>query len=302
MHTYDAIVVGGGPAGLSAALMLGRCRRRVLVCDSGQYRNAASHAVHGFLSRDCIPPSELLEIARQQLDRYGVQLRHVTVREIKRRRANFVVGLQTGEKIETRKVLLATGVVDRLPDIGNVRDFYGTSVHHCPYCDAWEHSDEALCVYGRGRPAVGLAMSLKTWSADVVVCTDGPSGMKSKDIQNLIKYSIPLRTQRIDRLEGRDGKLERVVFKKGPPLDRAAMFFNTGQDQRCELAERLGCTFTKKGVVQTDKLERTCIPGLFAVGDCARNAQFVAVAAAQGTIAAEAINIELQQEDRERGC
>jgi thioredoxin reductase len=281
--------------------MLGRCRRRVLVCDSGSYRNAASHHVHGFLSRDCIDPAELLRIAREQLEPYGVELRRATVSKVDKREVDFMVSLDTGESIESRRVLIATGVTDRLPDIGNIKEFYGSSVHHCPYCDAWEHRDQALAVYGQGRPGVGLALSLKTWSADVVLCTDGPSGLKLKDRQDLAAQSIPLRTERIDRLEGQDGKLERIVFKKGPALERGAMFFNTGQDQACDLTTRLGCEFTKRGAVKTDKFERTCIPGLFAVGDCSRNVQFVAVAAAQGAIAAEAINVELQKEDRERG-
>jgi thioredoxin reductase len=295
---YDVIIVGGGPAGLSAALMLGRCRRRVLVCDSGQYRNAASNGVHGFLSRDGIHPAELLDISRQQLVPYGVEYCQVTVKGVHGSMPKFRVEFETGGPAEARRLLIATGVVDKLPPLPGTDRFYGTSIHHCPYCDAWEHRDQKLAVYGQGRHAVGLALSLKTWSNDVVVCTSGPSKMSPKDRDQLQRFSIPLYTAPVTRLEGSGGALERVVFKNGESIECNAIFFNTGQDQHCSLGRDLTCAFTHRGVIKTDKFEKTSIPGVYAVGDCSRNVQFVAVAAAQGAIAAQAINIELQEEDR----
>jgi thioredoxin reductase len=298
LHNYDIIVVGGGPAGLSAALMLGRCRRRVLVCDSGRYRNAASGGVHGFLSRDCILPAELLEISRRQLEPYGVKLLRIAVAKIARLSAGFKVTLADRTTCTARRILLATGVTDRVPEIANVDQFYGSSVHHCPYCDAWEHQDQPLAVYGRGRPGIGLALSLKTWSDDVVLCTDGRSNLRPSDRDELERNSILLHSGRIAKLEGTGGSLERIVFIDGRELARKAIFFNTGQFQTCSLAEDLGCEFTKRGAIKTDKFEKTSVPGVFAAGDCSRNVQFVAVAAAQGAIAAAAINVELQREDR----
>lgn len=299
-EAYDVVVVGGGPAGLSGALMLGRCRRRVLVCDSGRYRNAASSGVHGFLSRDGIKPVELVRIAREQLRPYNVEICTATVKDITGRSGSFRLVLDSGESIATRRVLLATGVTDEIPRIEGIEPLYGKSVHHCPYCDAWEHRDQPLAAYGTGHPGMGLAMSLKTWSSDVVLLTDGPSRLSPGQRRELADLDIPVRHEPIERLDGVRGQLRRVIFKNGESLARRAIFFNTGQNQTCNPAQRLGCDFTKRGAIKTDKFERTCVPGVFAAGDCSRDVQFVAVAAAEGAIAAEAINIELQEEDRRR--
>lgn len=297
---YDAVIVGGGPAGLSAALMLGRCRRRVLICDSGKYRNYATHAVHGFLSRDGIAPAELREIARQQLACYDVEIRKCTVRQVERRDEVFHIDIVEADPVQGRRVLIATGMVDRLPQIECIDQFYGTSVHHCPYCDAWEHRDQPMAAYGKGRSAYGLALSLKTWTSDVVLLTDGPYRLSKDERTTLDVLGIPLRSEPVLRLEGQDGKLERIVFKKGEPLPRQVIFFNSPPAQSCSLGSDVGCEFTERGAIKTDKFERTCTKGVFAAGDCSRNVQWVSVSSAQGAIAAEQINIELQEEDRLR--
>lgn len=294
------MIVGGGPAGLSAALMLGRCRRSVLVCDSGRYRNARTSGVHGFLSRDGIKPGELLEIGRAQLAQYGVEIRRETAVGVSGSCGDFTVNFGSGGTVSGRRLLIATGMVDQLPAIERLDEFYGTSVHHCPYCDGWEHRDEPIAAYGKGRTAYGLALSLKTWSADVALLTDGPVRFSPEDRSRLERLGIQLRTEPVLRLEGTDGRLERILFADGTSLERRAVFFNTEPDQTSSLGHLIGCEFTNRGAIKTDKFERTCIPGVFAAGDCSRNVQWVAVAVAQGAIAAEKINIELQEEDRNR--
>jgi thioredoxin reductase len=295
---YDVIIVGGGPAGLSAALMLGRSRRSVLVLDSGRYRNAASEAMHGFLTRDGLPPAELRRIARQELEPYGVRIECATARNARQDGNLFVVELAEGGECRSRKLVLATGVVDQVPPLEGIDRFYGKSVHHCPYCDAWEHRDQPMAAYGKGRKGMGLAMSLKTWTDRVVLCTDGPSGLSTANRATLAELEIAIRTDKITRLEGEGADLHRIVFTKGDPAEVRAIFFNTGQHQHCDLAGQFGCQFTERGAIHTDRWERTNVTGLFAVGDCSRNVQWVVVAAAQGAIAAEKINIELQEEDR----
>jgi thioredoxin reductase len=295
---YDVIIVGAGPAGLSAALILGRSRRRVLVCDSGHARNAASRAMHGFLTRDGMPPREFLAAARDQLRQYdGVELRHIAVLSAQcRPDARFHVGLADGSEHLSRKLLIATGVVDNLPAIPGFRELYGVSVFHCPYCDGWEVRDRPLAIYGRGARGLGLSLELTGWSRDLVLCSDGPSEIDEDGLARLARNGIAVRDEPVARLDGTD-RLERVVFTSGDPLARHALFFTTGQTQQSELALGLGCAFNEKGTVRTGKYESTHLPGLYVAGDASRAVQWVVVAAAEGAEAAFAINTDLLQED-----
>lgn len=295
---HDVIIVGGGPAGLSAALILGRARRRVLVCDAGRPRNYASQGVHGLLTRDGIHPRELRRLGIEEVTRYGVEFREAKVADVTAAEGGLEVVLADGARLPARKVLLATGICDRLPEIEGIEAFYGRSVFHCPYCDGWELRDQPLAAYGEAMEASGLALSLLTWSRDVVVCIEGSQGLSRRRRRELSRLGIAVRTEKIVRLEGPDGRLERIVFAEGSPLERRALFFNTGQGQRSDLAERLGCRFDAKGHVCTDRRGRTGVPGLFLAGDASGDVQFVAVAFGEGASAAVAINAELQEEER----
>jgi thioredoxin reductase len=296
--TYDCIVVGAGPAGLSGALMLGRCRRSVLVCDAGEPRNARSAELHGYLTRDGMEPGEFLRLARQDLARYpSVEFHRGEVIEARRTSGGFGVVCSGGLRLTARTLLLATGVVDEIPEIEGFQALYGTSVHHCPYCDAWEWREQPLAVYGRAEPGTALALGLTAWSDDIVLCTDGPGGLSEEEEQQLDLAGIAVREDRLLRLEGCDGRLERVVFAQGDPLPRRALFFCGGQHQRSQLAARLGADFNAKGTVDTGSCEVTNVPGLYVAGDASREAQFVIVAAAEGTQAGMAINQALLKED-----
>ena len=295
---FDVIIVGAGPAGLSAALVLGRCRRRVLVCDSGRPRNAASHGLHGFLTRDGIEPSEFLRIARDQLTQYEtVELRDAEVIEARRLENTLEITLTGGERLTSRRLLLATGVVDELPQIEGLPAFYGTSVFHCPYCDGWEMRDQPLAIYGRGENGAGLALELLLWSRNLVLCTDGSADLNSKDINRLKRHNISIREDKIARLEGTEGVLERLVFANGESLVVRAMFFSTDQKQASNLAVKLGCELTDQGCVDTGDYETTKVKGVYVAGDASRFVQFVIVAASEGAQAAVAINKELLRED-----
>ena len=295
---FDVVIVGAGPAGLSAALMLGRCRRSVLVFDTGHPRNAASLALHGYLTRDGIAPREFLKMAREDLTQYDtVSLREGKVVSASCIESRFEVRLADGERVTARKLLLATGVVDKLPVIEGFHELYGRSIFHCPYCDGWEVRDQPLAIYGNGERGLGLSLELTAWSRDLVLCTDGPCDIDAEDRSRLAKHGIAIREERVARLEGRDGQLTAVVFGDGTSLARSAMFFTTGQSQRSDLMVQLGCNFNEKGTVRTGKYETTHLPGLFVAGDASRAVQWVVVAAAEGAEAAFAINTDLLKED-----
>jgi thioredoxin reductase len=294
--SYDAIIVGGGPAGLSAALILGRCRRRVLLCDAGRPRNAASRGLHGFLTRDGIRPADLLAIGRSQLRRYGVELVRGEATDARRTKKGFEVVFASGRRLSSRMLLIATGVVDRLPAVEGVAALYGRSIFHCPYCDGWEVSDRPLGVYGKGRPGMGLALSLKTWSDDVVLLSSGSARLRSIDRRRLEKRGVGIVEKKIARFQPRRSGLD-VVFLGGERLARGALFFSTGQDPCSDLPRRLGCRFTWGGAVKTNRLEGTGVPGLYVAGDASRDVQLAIVAASEGAKAAFAMNHAMQEQE-----
>jgi thioredoxin reductase len=293
---FDVIVIGGGPAGLSAALMLGRCRRHTLLCDNGQPRNRRSNALHGYLTRDGVAPTEFNTLGRGELARYGIDLRAIAVTGAAWSVDRFQVSLGDGAKETSRFLLLATGVTDQLPPFDGMAECYGRSVFHCPYCDGWEWRDRRLAVCGVGMAGVGLALSLKTWAADIVLCTNG-ARLHARPRARLERNGIAVRTGPIARLDHDEGMLRAVVFDTGDAVPRDAMFFHTGQYQHADLADALGCRYTHRGTVKTGNLCDTNVPRVFVAGDASRDAQFVAVAAAEGVKAAVAINMALQREE-----
>jgi thioredoxin reductase len=290
--TYDAIIVGGGPAGLSAALVLGRCLRKVLVCDVGNPRNAPARIFNGYLSRDGSTPGEFLQISRDQLRRYDtVELRKAKVESAVRGDEGFAVTLDTAERIASRLLLIATGLVDELPDLENLKQFYGKTAHSCPYCDGWEHRGEPIVVAGGSQDAADLAIEMLLWSKDVVLCTNGPLECDAKARQHMKRCGVRVIETLIARLEGEGDALHGVRFSDGSFLPRKALFFSPGQHQRSSLAEQLGCKFCEEdGCIHCDENAATCIPGLYAAGNASRGVQLVIAAAAEGTLAAVAMN------------
>ena len=297
---YDVVIVGGGAAGLSAAIVLGRCRRRVFLCDVGQPRNQASRAVHCLLGQEGTTPSDLLARGRFELEQYTtVTPRADRVTEITPSGNQFSVACADGFTLRARKVLLTTGLKDEVPRLEGIERLYGRSVHHCPYCDGFEHRDQPLAVYGAGDKGADLALMMKQWSSDVLLCTDGPSQISPSMQTRLQQHGITVCSETIVKLEGTDeGALRNIHLQSGKALKRAAIFFATGCRQHSDLWASLGCARDEKGGIVTDPVtEESSVRGVYVAGDASRDVLLVAVAIAEGAKAGVAINRALLKDD-----
>ena len=290
----DVAIVGGGAAGLSAALVLGRARRRVVVIDAGAPRNASAEHMQGFLSRDGMPPSELLRIARDEVRGYGVEIVEDSVIDVG---PGFELRLGSGRTIEARHVLLATGAVDQLPDIDGARERWGRDFLHCPYCHGWEVRDQPLGVLGTGPGSVDHAQLLRQWSNDVTlfshvleVSDDERVALNARGIvvvDGLVKRFVVV-----------DDRLQAVELADGRTVRRAAIFMRpTLRAHEGGLAEALGCELLDDGLVRVDAIGQTTVPGVWAAGNAANARAQVISAAGEGAAVAIAINTTLINRD-----
>jgi thioredoxin reductase len=281
--TWDTVIVGAGPAGLSAALVLGRARRRVLVLDSGRPRNAAAHAMHGVLGHDGLAPADLRARGRAEIAGYGVTVRDEPAGELRLDDG----GVRVGDEL-ARTVVLATGLLDALPELPGFDAVWGTSAHICPYCDGWEHRDERLAVYAPGERGAKIALLLRQWSPDVVLLTGGGDAVDAAALDG-----IPLVREPVERLDSDGGRLTAVRLAGGRVLERDALFFIIEMRPRTELAAQLGCELREDGTVVVGEDQQTTVDGVYAAGNCTNSAALIPVAAAEGVKAAVAINMRL---------
>jgi thioredoxin reductase len=295
---FDAIIVGGGPAGLNAAIVLGRSRRNVLLFDTGRQRNRFSHGIHNYLTRDGLLPADFLKIAYREIKKYRVVVNLVEIVHAEKLQSGvFIVKDKGGKKFYSKKLLLATGLRDNIPPVEDIMDFYGRSVFHCPYCDGWEVSDKSIGVYAKNKNGFELAVSMLTWSNKVTLYTDGKAYLKPLEKEALERKGIRVVNEKILKLEGRKGILENIVLFNNKKRKCEAMFFSNGYHQQCDIAQSLGCVMNNKGVVLANRLQQANIEGLYVAGDVARDMHFVVVAAAEGAKAGVNINKELQKEE-----
>jgi thioredoxin reductase len=253
--------------------------------------------MHNYLTQDDILPAEFIKIAHKELKKYGVQLLHKKVVNARKNTEGiFVVKDDNGEIYQSKKLLVATGLIDKLPEIGGFKEMYGKSVFHCPYCDGWELRDKKIGVYARNKEGWELALTLKGWTDDVTLYTDGKNKVKPLQKEQLDANNIPVVIFPFARLQGNNGQLEKIVFRNGSEHACDAIFFVNGYTQQCNLAEDFGCEVNKKGSVVTNRLQQTNTAGLYVAGDASRDMDFVVVAAAEGAKAGVMINKELQKE------
>jgi thioredoxin reductase len=295
-NLWECVVVGGGAAGLSAALVLGRARRRILVVDAGEQSNRPAHGIGGLLGHDGLPPDALYDRGRAELAAYpSVQLRDASVVAGARENGSFVLSTADGEDLAAARVLLATGMEYAVPQLPGVAELWGETVFHCPYCHGWEVRDRRLAVLG-AMAAAHRALLLRGWSEDVVLLTDGPSELAPDERAALERAGVPIDERPVAGVRGRD-TLEAVVFADGGTLARDGLLVPAPLRQRSALAAELGAELTERGTVDVDFVGQTTVPGLYAAGDISAAMQQVGGAIADGSRAAAAINDSLIAEE-----
>jgi thioredoxin reductase len=297
MNKVDVAIIGGGPAGLSAGLTLGRARKQTIVIDEGRPRNAVTREAHGFLTRDGISPSEFRRIAKEQLRVYP-SVSHVedTVVSISGEDGYFLLETATGMKIASKKLLFAVGMKDRKLGIPGLAEVYGKSAFVCPYCDGWELRDEPLVVISRGAALMHFAPLLSGWTKRFVVCTNGPDELSEAERDELRDHHIPLFDTPIRAISSSEGMVNHVALEDGTEIPCTGIFFKSELVPGTDLPQSLGCRISDTGVIAVDEFGKSSVPGVYAAGDASSLMHQSIAAAASGAIAAAAINGELNQE------
>jgi thioredoxin reductase len=298
LDEYDVIVIGGSAAGLSAALVLSRARRRVAVLDSGEPRNAPAAHMQGFLSRDGMPPRDLVAAGRAEVQQYGGRLVEGVVTDVRRRHdaRRFAVRLASGATMTARRVLFATGLRDEIPDIPGFRDRWGRDLLHCPYCHGYEVRDQPLGVLGRGPETVQHALIIRQWSSDVVLFAHG-GDLTASDRERLGACGIDVVDTPVAGLVVDDDALTGVELQDGRVIARAAVFVRPRFVPNNDLLADLGCENNDDGWPVIDQTGATSVPGVWVAGNAANPRGQVITAAGEGSAAAIAINNDLVDED-----
>ena len=301
-HNADVAIIGGGPAGLNAALILGRSCKKVIVVDVGQPRNRRAELAYGFLTRDATPPHSLRTIARQQLVPYDVSFITAKAEHVLQAGENFDIALSTGELVTCRRLILATGVTDDMPALKGMKDFWGKSVFSCPYCDGWEVRQGRIGILGTGSKAYEFALLLENWCRQVTIFLNGEEAPSKEQRAYLAELKIEIVPGPISALEGENGQLRRVGLEDGTAVECNALFYHSEPTQADPLALQLGCRLTEeRSQIAVDAKGRTSVRGVYAAGDRVTAQNLLITAAASGAVAGFAINEDLCEEKHSRG-
>jgi thioredoxin reductase len=288
---YDVIIVGGGPAGLAAALTLGRACKRVLLCDAGPQRNAAAHAINNFVSQDGITPAEFRRVSRAQLQKYPlVSVKKLLLEGISTIEGGFVAQSAEGD-CTARRVLLTSGMVDVLPDLPGYRELWGEGLFQCPYCHGYELKEKAWGFWPASAQWLEMGLFFAGWTRDVMIFTNGEYQVPPETREKLTRAKIPIEERKIIGLRGEGGRLCAVQVE-GAEIAREALVVRPPQVQT-RLVQRVGVALNEQGLVKINEQHKTSIDGMYAAGDLTTMAQGALVAAAAGMMAASMLNHEL---------
>jgi thioredoxin reductase len=297
---HDVSIIGGGPAGLTAALFLARYCHSVAVIDSRDPRNWEARAINGYLGLHGITPPELRARGRTEAARYGVEFIDACVSTVRRESDDrFVATLDGGRVFTSRRVLLAIGIKDVWPNVPGLDECYGQTVHHCPDCDGYEARGKRTAVIASGRSAAGMALSLTTWTTDLIICTNGkPASIQPRERAKLDALRIPVIERPLTRLESEGAHVRGLVLDDGSVIECERIFFAIGHYPADDLGVQLGCTRDDEGLIVIDDKCRTSVRNVFAAGDITPGPHLAIGAAGSGAIAALAIHASLVPDER----
>lgn len=295
---FDAIIIGGSYAGLSAAMALGRALRKVLVIDSGLPCNRQTPHSHNFITQDGEKPDVIAEKAKAQV------LNYQTVRFLQglavsgqKTENGFAVTTQTGEVFQARKLIFASGIKDLMPDIEGFSECWGISVIHCPYCHGYEVKNEKTGILANGDFAFHYAQLIRNWTKDLTIFTSGKAVFTLEQIEKIEKHDIPVIEKEIACLKQENGQLQEIVFKDNSTFKLKAIYARPEFEQHCKIPETLGCELTEQGLLKVDKFQKTTVEGVFACGDSASMMRSVAFSVSTGNIAGAVGNNEMTEEE-----
>jgi thioredoxin reductase len=299
-HSYDVAIVGGGPAGLAAALFLARYLHSVVLIDSHDPRNWEARGINGYLGLHGITPPELRERGRAEATRYGATLVDGCVSTVRRESDDrFITTLDGGRTFASQRLLLAIGIKDVWPDVPGLDRCYGQTVHHCPDCDGPEARDRRTLVFASGRSAAGMALALTAWTRDITICTNGkPAGIEPRIRAKLDALNIGVVEQPLVRLESEGAEVRAVVLDDGSSLECERVFFAIGHYPADDLGVQLGCKRDDEGLIVVDDKYRTSVRNVFAAGDITPGPHLAIAAAGGGAVAALAVHASLVPDER----
>lgn len=293
----DCAIIGGGPAGLSAALVVGRGRKQVIVFDDELPRNRVTQESHGFITNDGMTPFEIRRAGEADLQKYpNIKIKRSRIVDIQKKEERFTLLTHEGDRFEGKKIILATGLQDILPEIEGIHDVYGKTLFSCPFCDGWELKDKALALIAENQRALHMAKLLSNWTKDLIVFTNGHV-LAEEDKVLLTAHSIQVIDVPIVSIDHDNGQLRSLQLANGETVKREGGFVASEFKQSAPFAEKLGCQMTKNAGIETDILGRTTVSGVFACGDNLGGPAQLVLAAAAGSQAGMGVIHELVQEE-----
>lgn len=294
---FDAIIVGGSYAGLSAAMALGRSLRNVLIIDSGLPCNRQTPHSHNFITHDGEPPAAIAAKAKEQVLRYNtVTFLHGKAIKAAQQQHGFDIQTEAGEQFQAKKLLFATGVIDVMPAIRGFAECWGISILHCPYCHGYEVHGKKTGILANGDTGLEMSKLISNWTDDLTLFTNGPSTLNDEQVQKLQQHGIGVVEVEIESVERRDGTITALRGKDGSTHAVEAVYARPALRQHCDIPQELGCALTEMGFLQVDEFQKTTVPGVYAAGDNTTMFRSVAAAIAAGGKAAAVLNKELIDE------